>query len=202
MNAEEEQDEADGIEAPGEDVIQNGGEDRDRFAAEDVSGKAGECMPKRILSDPGQPTQSEVEDHRTEGHVRYRCWCSDCVAGRATGEQHRKRTGERRVPVFAFDYLFITKTDKVVDRKELLAGDEEIAVKILVATDSMSKSVFGHVVDKKGPGEDKYAVHILVEDLKWLGYSRVSLRSDNKKAILKLLQETMTKVFTNGMVHT
>ena len=51
--------------------------------------------------------------------------------------------------------------------------------------------MFAHTVDVKGPGEDQYAVDRLVEDLKWLGFSRVSLRSDNEPAILKLLEVTL-----------
>ena len=53
----------------------------------------------RILPDPGEPTPSQVEDHRASGHIPYRAWCRECVAGRGTGEQHRKRTGERSVCV-------------------------------------------------------------------------------------------------------
>ncbi len=149
--------------------------------------KCEECGPRRVLPDPGQPTQSEIEEHRID-HLPYRSWCPECVAGRATGEQHRARRGLRAVPVFSFDYLFITKSRKVV--RELAEG-EEITVKIIVATESYGKSVFAHTVDVKGPGEDQYAVDRLVEDLKWLGFSRVSLRSDNEPAILKLLEVTL-----------
>ena len=49
----------------------------------------------RVLPDPGEPTPSQVEDHRACGHVPYRSWCDECVQGRATGEQHRARKGER-----------------------------------------------------------------------------------------------------------
>ncbi len=123
-----------------------------------------ECGPRRVLPDPGQPTQSELEDHRID-HVPYRSWCPECVAGRATGEQHRARRGSRAVPVFAFDYLFITKSKKVV--RSMTKGDEAM-VKIIVATDSRGKAIFAHTVDVKGPGEDRYAVERLAEDIAWL----------------------------------
>jgi hypothetical protein len=49
----------------------------------------------RVLPDPGEPTASQIEDHRACGHVPYRSWCAECVKGRSTGEQHRHRTDER-----------------------------------------------------------------------------------------------------------
>ena len=99
-----------------------------------------EAVPRKVLPDPGQPTQSELEDHRID-HYPYRSWCPECVAGRATGEQHRARRGDRAVPVFSFDYLFITKSLKVV--RSLSDGDE-VLLTILVATVSTGKAVFAH----------------------------------------------------------
>ena len=59
----------------------------------------------RVLPDPGEPTASQIEDHRAFGHVPYRTWCAECVMGRSTGEQHRHRKGDRKICVFSFDYL-------------------------------------------------------------------------------------------------
>jgi hypothetical protein len=90
--------------------------------------------------------------------------------------------------VFGFDYLFITKSLKVV--RSLSEGDE-LLLKILVATVSTGKAAFAHTVDVKGPGEDRYAVQRLAEDICWLGYTRVLLRSDNEPAILKLMEGSL-----------
>jgi len=92
-----------------------------------------ECVAPRILPDPGQPTQKQLEDHRID-HLPYRSWCPECVAGRATGEQHQKRLEEKRITTFSMDYLFLTKS-RVVDRESLLDG-EEVEMKVLVAKDS------------------------------------------------------------------
>ena len=92
------------------------------------------------------------------------------------------------MPVFGFDYLFITKSLKVV--RSLSEGDE-VLLKILVATASTGKAVFAHTVDVKGPGEDRYAAQRLAEDICWLGYTRVLLRSDNEPVILKLLDDAL-----------
>ena len=58
-----------------------------------------EELEQRTLPDPGEPTASQREDHRASGHIVYRSWCEDCVAGRATGEQHRRRKEQRKVCV-------------------------------------------------------------------------------------------------------
>ena len=42
-----------------------------------------ETLKQRILPDPGEPTVSQREDHRASGHITFRSWCEDCVAGRA-----------------------------------------------------------------------------------------------------------------------
>ena len=35
----------------------------------------------KVSPDPGEPTASQVEDHRACGHWPYRSWCSECVRG-------------------------------------------------------------------------------------------------------------------------
>ena len=59
------------------------------------------------------------------------------------------------MPVFGFDYLFITKSLKVV--RSLSDGDE-LLLKILVAIVSTGEAAFVHTVDVKALGEDRYAV--------------------------------------------
>ena len=61
-----------------------------------------ECVEPRILPDPGQPTQKQLEDHRVD-HLPCRSWCPECVAGRATGEQHQKRTETKSITTFPMD---------------------------------------------------------------------------------------------------
>ncbi len=148
-----------------------------------------DCAPRRSLPDPGQPTRAQLEEHRKD-HLPFRLWCPECVAGRATGEQHRRRLGPRGVPVFSFDYLFITK-NRDIKRRGDIPDEEEVTVKVLVACDAKSKAVFAHTVEAKGVSADRYAVDCLVKDVQWLGYSRLSLKSDNEPAILKLLTETL-----------
>ena len=46
---------------------------------------------------------------------------------------------------------------------------------------------------QKGVDPEHYAVDALMEDIKWLGYTALSLRSDNEAAILKLLKHALTE---------
>ena len=151
-----------------------------------------DVVPPRVHIDPGQPTDRDVEEHRDAAHLPYRNWCPECVSGRGTGEQHRKRPEESKVPTIAFDYLIINRAGKVVVRGT--ADDEEIALKVLVVKDSKSKAVFAHGVRVKGPGDDGYPIRCLANDIKWLGYSVVRLKSDNEPAILKLLKDALVAV--------
>ena len=151
-----------------------------------------EGAPARVLPDPGDPTDAQREDHRACGHVPYRSWCRACVEGRSTGEQHRARKVKRDFCVFTFDYLFLDAGGQVIHR-----GDaEEVKdadMTILVAKDTLGKAVFAHVVPQKGIDAEHYAVDVLMRDIRWLGYQRISLRSDNEPAIVKLLQHAVTE---------
>ena len=158
-------------------------------AEEDLRGAA-----HKLLPDPGEPTAAEVEDHRACGHLPYRSWCHECVESRGTGEQHRKRTEARIVCVFAFDYLFLGHDGRAIRREELTEGREEVKVKLLVAKDIRGKAVFAHVIPQKGVDQDHYSVDAPVKDVQRLGYREVFLKSDNERAILKLLEHALTEI--------
>ena len=49
-----------------------------------------------------------------------------------------------------------------------------------MAKDYRGKAVSAHIVPQKGVDEARYACDCLVEDVKWLGYCRLALRSDNE----------------------
>ena len=147
----------------------------------------------KVLPAPHNPTASQREDHSAGGHLPYRTWCDECVGARATGEQHRKRNERRTVSVLAFDYLHLDKSGVVLPRESLGDGGD-VDLTILVAKDLLGKAVFAHVVPQKGVDKDNFSVDMLVEDVKWLGYQKIGLRSDNEPAILKLLRHALTEM--------
>ena len=152
--------------------------------------------PKRpgVLPDPGQPTASQREDHCARGHIDFRSWCPWCVKGRAIGEKHLRGAEKGSIPVFVFDYLFLTEDCERVERENLTEEMRAVVAKVLVAKDVKGKAIFAHVVPQKGVDEARYASDCLVEDIKWLGYHQLVLRSDNEKAILKLLNTALLEL--------
>ena len=71
---------------------------------------------------------------------------------------------------------------------------EKVVATVLVAHDSMSGCDFAHIVPQKGVDNDQYSVGVLVEDIKWLGFTRIILKSDNEPAIVKLLSDTLREL--------
>ena len=88
----------------------------------------------------------------------------------------------RTISTFSFDDLFMNDEGEIVEESDAAEGEEggPRGVNILVAKDSNSRALFAHVVPSKGVDEGRFAVDILVEDCKWLGYSKIILKSDNE----------------------
>ena len=168
---------------------------------EEISdGEAEDMAPKKIAPDPGMPSPEEIEEHEVD-HVPYRRWCEECVRGRGTGEPHGPSDGAHIVPVVEFDYVFVT--NKEVYRREELDDEamKKAAVKILVVKDRKGKAIFAHVVLQNGVDVDGYSVARLVDDIKWLGYTKLLLRSDNEAAIISLLTAALRKLKTEGIAQ-
>ena len=121
----------------------------DDDAQDAAGGQDREGAATKTLPDPGDPTESQKEDHRACGHIPYRTWCRACVAGRSTGEPHRARTGKRNISVFTFDYLYLDTKGQAI-KNDGTVNKEDVDVTILVAKDTLTKAVFAHVVPQKG----------------------------------------------------
>ena len=57
------------------------------------------------------------------------------------------------------------------------------------------------MVPQKGVDADGYSVARLVEDIKWLGYTKLLLRSDHEAAIVSLLAAALRKLKTEGIAQ-
>ena len=62
---------------------------------------------------------------------------------------------------------------------------------MLVVRDDKSKSIFEHMVPQKGIDEKGFAASSPVEDVRWLGCSKLTLKSDNEPAVVKRLSEAL-----------
>ena len=97
----------------------------------------------------------------------------------------------------SFDYCFIGDKGDIVSQLE---ADAEIgSIKVLIVRDNRSKAVFAHTVPVKGADEEGFAVKAIVDDVKWLGYTKIVLKTDNEPAILKLLQESLRDLRVEGL---
>ena len=153
------------------------------------------CLPSVY-----QPTRSEYLDHCIT-HYPFRVWCKHCLEGRGrefAHEHHRGDKDARSIPVISFDYCFISDVGDVTTGVEFEAAGDGVA-KVLVVRDGKSKCVFAHVVPAKGVDEAGFAVATLVDDVKWLGYNKIALKSDNERAIVKLLSEALRELRISGL---
>ena len=178
---------------------EEGGSDQEAVAdGEVVESTEEEVLPNRTVRTPYQPSQSEIEEHRVT-HLPYRSWCPECVAGFGREHKHISTKDRARwVPVISCDYLFMS-TRGVFTRKEWSPAEGEDCLKIIVVHDNISKALFAHAVPQKGVDEKKYVVDMLVNDILWLGYSRVIIRSDNEPAIAKVVAETLEALKVSGL---
>ncbi len=90
---------------------------------EDVQAEE-EIEPVTVAPSPMRPSAPLVEEHRIT-HVPYRCWCRECVEGKALGEQRGRRHGDEAVkliPVVGIDYFYLTS--KGVFRRNELEFEE------------------------------------------------------------------------------
>ena len=157
-----------------------------------------EAVKVTPLPTPFQPTLSQFTDHCVT-HFPYQSWCPHCVEGR--GREFGHRTTEKEssgTPTISFDYAFLSDGNEI-ETQEAFEAAGEGAIKLLVVRGSKSKAIFGHVVPQKGLDEKGFSVDSLVEDVKWLGYTKVTLKSDNEPAIVKLLGEALREHRINGV---
>ena len=96
------------------------------------------------------------------------------------------------------DYFFLTSAG-VKTREELEMSDEEVnaarqrgeLAKCLVVRCYVSKAVFGHVIPRKGLDEDGIVVDKTLQDLEWLGHTRIIVKADNEPAIQALARRAI-----------
>ena len=153
-----------------------------------------EAEPQRVVTDPGQPTQDEIDEHEAN-HYPFRPWCAACVKGRAKDAPSRKVTGpfaEQVLPRVRMDYAFLTEE---VEQKAGEHGEEETTTAGETLTcalmhESQNKSVWSYAVAHKGSRED-WLIEQVLEDLETVGLrnDRVVLKSDQENAMQDVMRE-------------
>ncbi len=160
-----------------------------------------EVEPVKLAPDPGQPTLRQIEDHRRV-HLPYRLWCKWCVMGRGRGLPHRLRAGSI-IPIVGLDYFYIT-SGGVKMRYELEfsrddAGDKATEdargrgeiIKCIAVRCTSSKAIFGHVVPCKGLDEEGWVADTVVQDVAWLGHTKVIVKADSEPSLQALIKRVL-----------
>ena len=178
--------------APTEDVE---GNEEIRIEEEEDEDSGATGIPRSAPS-PGDPSQRQVEEHRRT-HWPYRSWCKWCVLGRGRGTPHRV-TSKSDIPVVGIDYFFITKGVSVKAKSEVEDAEnmEEQrqtgeVVKCIVIRCSYTKCIFAHIVPRKGVDEENTVVDMVLNDIDWLGHTRLILKSDGEPSIQAVVRRTI-----------
>ena len=124
---------------------------------------------------PPVPSRQEVAEHEATGHAVFRTWCPACVAGRGVGQQHVRvqRKLEQEVPVIALDYAYLSNP-----------GNRDDVVTLVVARDRRTRSLCASALARKG--SDKFAIQVIIDFVRHLGWRRIILKSDSEESIMAL----------------
>ena len=98
----------------------------------------------KVLRSPKSPTEQEIEEHESTGHVSYRTWCGHYVRSKALHERHHRveesEKSERALPVIGIDYFWYGQDDR----------EREHELPSLQVKDEHSGMVWSSVVPAKG----------------------------------------------------
>ena len=186
-----------------EEQLEGDDQDREKPEEEQLLAEEEEVQPQTVLSTLCMPSAEGVELHRILGHAQYRAWCDECVEGRGQETGHAAgRRSDRTVPIISFDYLFISKGG-VFSRSEWAIQGEQEGQKVLLVRDTPAgagrPSVFAHCVPQKGSDNAGFAVDSIVRDIKWLGATKVILKSDQERAIVGFLKNALKALRVEGL---
>ena len=154
-----------------------------------------EGFAARALPAPPQPTPEMVASHNVS-HIPFRSWCSHCVRGRGRSFYHKKVSHEAddpSRPVVSLDYGFFGAPGEIP--ADSVGGSK---MPVLVVRDRFTKGIFTHLVPSKGT-EHFYPEAALLRDVKFLGYSRLVLKSDQEPSILALANAVKNTLTSNGV---
>ncbi len=138
--------------------------------------EAEEVQQQASMPSPALPSHSERMEHRIT-HLPYRSWCDECVEAFGRERSHHAASLEKRMfPLVSIDYMFLTPKGLILKGRDGLWEDPpEDSTRVLAGICSATKVVFAFAVPQKGADAEGHAVKNLVENVLWLGHSRVAV---------------------------
>ena len=140
-----------------------------------------EDAPIRTTRNPKDPLPEERELHYKRGHLPYRSWCAVCVKARGREDPHfRKETDGDSIVKVAMDYCEV--------------GDK----KLLVGKENKTKSVFSHLCQCKGLGDERI-VDKVMKSISDTGNTKIILKTDGEPALVQV-QDKIISVRTQPTI--
>ena len=159
--------------------VSPGGEEHDEGVGD---GDEVEATEKIALRPVIGPTPEERSAHEVS-HLPYRSWCAHCVAGRGRALSHPRAPGlldPQGLMVVDMDYGFLRR--RLEGASSASADAESRLTPVLVMRDRATNFPFYIMTETKGP--NPFAVEEAAGFLRFLGYPRFALKSDNEAALI------------------
>ena len=149
------------------------------------------------LKAPTAPTQKEIDRHRLT-HLPYRSWCPECVEAFAREWAHKAHGDTRAIPLISCDYMYVTKNG-IFARSELSEEEREAAARVLVMYCGETQTPFADGVPQKGVDPNGYVIECILQNVLWLGHSKVTIRADNEPALAQLVLRAVAVLKSSGV---
>ena len=136
-----------------------------------------------------EPTELEIEEHYSAGHVPHRTWCRHCIAGRGKADHHLTKDGRQQSHMLHADYGFIG------DKRSVEEMDRE-NIPFVVVKDANppagTRWIDAHPVQSKGI-KHEYQVQAVAADIVHAGYANFIFKTDGEPAIVALKREAVAE---------
>ena len=156
-----------------------------------------EAQP-RTYPVPETPSPAVESNHRVTGHAQYRNWCRHCLKIRARCDKHpahNPRSHEwARIWI---DYGYLSSTGDEDDERAEANGESPI----LFMRDDQGKGVFPILMEAKGVdhGNASGEIDLVRDHIVRLGYPRLTIKSDNERALLAFLRGVRRSLAVEGI---
>ena len=176
-----------------EDEIQGPAAPPSHELAEDLDGNWQRPVRQRVraLPKPVTPTRPERERHRLT-HIPFADWCVHCVRCKGRNLPHRRvepLPEAGTVPVVSMDLAFIKRSDS------------EQALPFIVTRDRRTRLTFSHLLQGKSTLNAEYSDYVfnaMVQDLRYLDYGTLILKSDQEGAMKALYERVRRARSSSG----
>ena len=145
-----------------------------------------EAAVPKVHSRKFTPCAEEYNRHCAT-HLPYRNWCPICVQAKKKNPSHLRKKSDskdRDIPVLSLDYMYLNEVDDIGN------------LPILVAHDSASGGIWALLVKRKG-NYCSYISEKLCALIRFLGYARIVIKSDQEPAIKDIMYEAKKKIWSD-----